>query len=617
VAVERLPQRRFEVRLVVAGAALALATAAGCGDSKRDHEDGPGAHSLGSGGSTAPGAGGSAGKGGGSPGSGGTVVVAPEAGAGGECQRQVTLQGVTLGAPEPFDLVIVADHSKSLAWSRDELSAGLQTLLTHIEGGAVRIFLLTPTQYGADSAPARMPLAGTPLVPWQDPETGQAYEDAVTTFSAVCTDPQGQTIACPDPLGPLPYVEKGTWSFRSHEPVAVIRPDMTDAEFQAQQAAVKSAILAIGGTGSPNEQPLCTLARYVTQEASALPKNAVFLVISDEDDVSEPSDCLRGFDATLEDVKQAVSTTACSSDCDLYRYTMQGKVYADSRDTTCAAFTDTGELIPGTEQPMWITYGNLPTCDGYSEGTCTDAERADADRLCTDGLSIVSCSRNCMEYDGVCQVDVTDAAVNPCTGPFSYLGGTYANLPTYCAQLGTGFHDCAGQGYNAEYTSSFQGSYSPTPLVYGSDTDELGTYFKTHAALAFASGSYLLEGIVYAPTFGCTLGAGQSYATNLMSVIGDPKRVFSLCDSYAPALDGVVDFAQTLLQTDYTLKVADDEHVTGVVVRSKDGSERSLGPADYTFDEATGSLSIHREALRGADVNLRVEVTSDCRPLVR
>ena len=462
-----------DVRPIAAGGALVLAVLAGCGDSKGKGDARRDARSLGTGGSGLAGSGGSGGRGG-SPGSGGTLSVPPEAGAGGDCQRDVTLQGVTLGEPEPFDLVIVADHSKSLAWSRDELSAGLQSLLTHVEGGAVRIFLLTPTQYGADSAPARMPLANTALVPWQDPETGEAYEDAVTQFSQTCTNPAGQPIDCPDPLGPTPYVAKGKWSFRAHEPVAVIRPDMTDAEFQAQQDAVRNAILAIGGTGAPSEQPLCTLARYVTQEASALPKNVVFLVISDEDDMSQPSDCLAGFDAKLEAVKSSQITGTCSSNCDLYRFTMQGKIYTDSRDTTCAAFTDTGVLIPGTEQPMWITYGNLPTCDGYSEGTCTDAEREDADRLCNDGLSIVSCSRRCMEYDGICQVDVTDPNVNACTSPFTYFDQTYPNLPAYCMQLGTGFHDCAGQGYYTDDSSSFQGSYSPTPLVSGADTLELG-----------------------------------------------------------------------------------------------------------------------------------------------
>ena len=603
---------------VLAGLGGVVAVAAGCGDSKGgDHQ--PGARSLATGGSGVAGAGGSGSRGGqgGTSGSGGTLIVAPEAGAAGDCQRDVTLQAVTLSAPEPFDLVIVADHSKSLAWSRDELSAGLRSLLTHVQGGDVRIFLLTPTQYGSDSAAARMPLADTPVVPWQDPETGEAYEDAVTVFSQTCTDPAGQPIACPAATGPTPYVAKGKWSFRPHEPVAVIRPDMTDAEFQAEQDAVANAILAIGGTGSPNEQPLCTLARYVSQDASALPENVVFLVISDEDDVSQPNDCLAGYDAKLEEVKQANILGACSSNCDLYRFTMQGKIYSDTRETTCAAFTDTGELIPGTEQPMYISYGNLPNCDGYVEGNCTDTEREEANRLCTDGLSIVSCERRCKSYDGACEVELTDPNVNACTSPFTYFGRTYANLPAYCMQLGTGFKDCTEQGYYVDYVSSFQGSYSPTPLVFGTSTFDIGDYFKTHAASAFASGSYLLEGILFSPAFSCALGAGQSYATNLMSVIANPKRVFSLCDSYAPALDGVVEFAQTLLQTDYTLTLEDDEHVTSVVVQGKDKSERTLGPSDYTFDEKSGKLSIHREALRGSDAGLRVEVTSDCRPLVR
>jgi hypothetical protein len=52
----------------------------------------------------------------------------------------------------------------SLAWSRDELSKGLQDLLTHVAGRQVRVFLLTPTQYGASSAPAKQALTGDPVV---------------------------------------------------------------------------------------------------------------------------------------------------------------------------------------------------------------------------------------------------------------------------------------------------------------------------------------------------------------------------------------------------------------------------------------------------------------------
>src|SRR5262252_6915161 len=41
------------------------------------------------------------------------------------CRRDVSLKAVTFGKPPPFDVVIVADNSDSLSWSRDDLSSGL------------------------------------------------------------------------------------------------------------------------------------------------------------------------------------------------------------------------------------------------------------------------------------------------------------------------------------------------------------------------------------------------------------------------------------------------------------------------------------------------------------
>ncbi|HXK20568.1 MAG TPA: hypothetical protein VNG33_22310, partial [Polyangiaceae bacterium] len=93
--------------------------------------------------------------------------------------------------------------------------------------------------------------------------------------------------------------------------------------------------------------------------------------------------------------------------------------------------------------------------------------------------------------------------------------------------------------------------------------------------------------------------------------------LFPLCESYAPALDGVLGFAQTLIQTEFTLQLKADEHVSDVVIIAKDGAERNLPAAAYQFDVATGTLKIEPTSLRANDVNLRVEITSDCRPIVR
>ncbi|HYQ01880.1 MAG TPA: hypothetical protein VER96_24575 [Polyangiaceae bacterium] len=601
------------VRAQFAGiSALALVVwLAGCGNSQFGDRGAAGASTAESGGAAGSGR---------APGGGGAAVLAP--GSGGatnaDCRRDVSLTGVTLSEPEPFDLVIVADNSKSLAWSRDQLAAGLRDLLTNVKGGSVRVLLLTPTQYGADSAPARTPISGTPLVSWKDPATGQAYSPAVTMFEQSCTDPAGTSIVCPDPKGPAPYRVHGSWTFRAPTPIAVIRPDMTDTEFQNVQQAVADQILALGGTGSPSEQPLCTLARYVTQPASALPKNAVFLVISDEDDVSLPRDCLRGYDAELIATQQEDASRPCTSGCDVYSYSTKGTVHIAGRDTTCAAFTDTGKMIAGTERSTAFSGDTLASCDGYASRACTDAERTDATRSCNPGESIVNCQYRCETTEDVwCIVRVTDPKLNACTQAFTFDGQSYDNLPAYCAGRGIfgPYAACSGQGYYIDDLPTSAGGYTPIPLVAGTTTADLGEYFRRQSAAAFANGQSLLEGIVFAPSSSCQLGSGQSYARNLIDVIADSKRVFSLCDSYAPALSGVAEFARLLLRTDYTIELQVDEHVTGVVVVADDRTERSLDTSDYTFDAATGSLKIVRSALRATDASLRVEVTSDCRPV--
>jgi hypothetical protein len=593
---------------------------AGCGTSHRpggglaDGDAGKGA--AGHAGRGGTGGGGSKGGAGNAGGASGGHISVMDAGAGGECEREVTLQAVVLGEPAPFDLIIVADHSDSLAWSRDELSTGLQNLLTHVQGRSVRVFLLTPTQYGASSQAANTAFSTTTIVAWQDPQTLEPYTNAVTEYVETCNDPSGHRIACPEPASDVLRDEYGKWSFVMPEPVAVIEPDMTDAEFASEQGAVRDAILALGGTGSPEEQPLCTLGRYVSQAASVLPENAVFVVITDEDDVSVPDDCLVSFDMSIHETTQDTGTEPCSADCDAYRYGMTGDSYLKIYPFTCAAFSDTGERIAGSERGGWLNVPAAENCTGLS-GACTAEEEAEAAKSCESGLTLVECTRECMIQAARCEVDVSDPSIDACNESFSYNGQTWANLAAYCATRGAGFRDCSGGGVNFLASTSISGSQTHTNLMPGTDASAVAGYFTSRVASAFGPGRYLIEGIVFDPRFGCQLGTGQSYATNLIGAIGDPTHVFSLCDSYAPALDGVLDFAQALITTEFLLTLADDEHVTAVVVLAKDGSERNLLASDYTFDEASGRLSIEKSAIHASDANLRVEVTSDCRPLVR
>jgi hypothetical protein len=489
--------------------------------------------------------------------------------------------------------------------------------LTHVAGRQVRVFLLTPTQYGASSAVATKALTGDAVVAWQDPVSGKAYEDAMTKYSQTCSDPTGAVIDCPDPKGKLAYQVKGSWAFDMPQPIATISPDMSAAAFAAEAGAVRKAILAIGGTGSPHEQPLCTLARYVSQPAAQLPKNAVFLLIADEDDVSQPDECLLSYESALQAYKVEQGSTACSSGCDAYRYTMQGTRRWQRMPFTCAAFTDTGARIAGTDKSSWYNLGAVASCDSIAPGPCTAAERATIQPFCDSGLTLAECTRECASQDLPCSVDLPQSGVDACSASFSYNGQTWPNLAGYCAAQGAGWHDCSGGGVKLQYSESYSGTYSHVNVSPGTTNNaDLGAYFKSVAAKAFVGGGYLLEGILLDPSFSCKLGSGQSYATNLSRFIGNPTHVFPLCESYAPALDGVLGFAQTLLQTEFTLELKDDEHITAVIVIAKDGRERSLPNATYEFDPSTAVLKVDPASIAATDANLRVEITSDCRPVV-
>jgi hypothetical protein len=411
----------------------------------------------------------------------------------------------------------------------------------------------------------------------------------------------------------VPFEKTATWSLKMPSPIALLRPDMTDAEFAAEQKSVSDAILSISGTGSPTEQPLCTLGRYVTQDAASLPKNVVFLIISDEDDISTPAECLVGFTENVDVTKSEASTSPCASNCTTYRYSMVGDYPWMGRQLQCAAFDDTGKPIPGTEKPQSVSQ-MAASC---TPGPCTTDESTDAARFCDQGLSLVSCQRTCFTSETRCTVDLPTAGINACTQSFTFGGATYANLPAYCAARGdgSGWRDCGGGGLNIEYSESMTGGFSPRPLVFGKTTSDIGAYFKSKADTAFGAGRYLVEAIVFDPAFSCSLGAGQSYATNLAAVVGDRSRLFPLCEPYAPALDGVLGFAQTLIQTTFPVPLKSDEHITFIHVVSKTGPERTLTDKEFSYDRTTGTLTIQRTSLRGTDSTLRVEVTSDCRPL--
>lgn len=535
----------------------------------------------------------------------------------GDCKRELSLAAVVLEEPPPFDLIVVADHSDSLAWSRDDLSSGLASLLSSVQGRAVRVFLLTPTQYGASSAIGFHPLTGDPLVPWQDPATGEAYSNEMTSYTQVCTrTSDGQVMDCPDPSEKVGFFLDGEWTFEMPEPVAVLTEEMTDAEFTQQQQAVVDAILAIGGSGAPQEQPLCTLSRYVSQAASALPENAVFLILSDEDDVSTPEECLVSFSGELRVTLAENGTTACTSNCDAFRYSITGETHWIRYPYTCMAEDDLGNPFPDTSMSSWYNTGGVDSCDGFVSEPCDAELRSKVSDFCDVGLELQTCDSECATRSNVCRVDLPNASVNPCTSAFTYEGTTYANLEHYCSDRGSGWGACTGAGVNFQVVERYSAYFTPEGITEGTTTADLMAYFTSTASAAFATGRYLLEAIVFDEAFACEPQTGQSHATNIAQLVGDASRVFPICEPYAPALDGIWDFAQDLITTEFVIELESDEHVESVRLVDESGQERTLDPNDYSYERTTQTLRVEREALGAQDASLRVEVLSDCRPII-
>ncbi len=317
-------------------------------------------------------------------------------------------------------------------------------------------------------------------------------------------------------------------------------------------------------------------------------------------------------------MKGEAAVTPCTSNCDAYRYSATGRSTTKGFTFTCAAFDDLGNRIPGTDQKGYASQGSYADCTGIVDGPCsTEEARVDAS-FCATGSSLTSCQRQCSTTDNTtCTVELHDATINPCTQAFTLNGTNYQNLAAYCANQGTNWKGCSGGGVNIQYSSTLTGGYSPKPLTDGSSTADIGQYFKTKANAAFKPDAYQLEAIVFEPEFSCPLKQGQSNATNIAQFVADRSHLFPICESYAPALAGVLSFAQGLIQTEFPLQLAADEHVTSVRVVAKDGSERALESGAYTYSSSTQTLSLSRSALSSQDSTLRVEVTSNCRPVIK
>ncbi len=531
------------------------------------------------------------------------------------CERVVSFEAVVLSEPPPFDVVIVADHSGSVGWSRDELTAGLSTLLDDAYGRDMRIFVLTPTQYGASSAQALDFFSSDPLVQWQDPASGQPYQHEMTRYSETCVDGDGTTIQCPARgQHEQVYTATGTWDFVMPDPIAVITSDMTAAQVDAQRDLLVDGITALGESGSPDEQPLCTLNRYIRQAPENLPQNVIFIVLSDEDDTSDPGDCLIHYQFQTVAIDADAPTSGCTADCDRYRY--RATAVGTDRKLTfdCVAVDDLGNELPEQPPTQELHFPATQTCK-EAVAECTTGDLAGAEIVCGSNTPIANCQKLCTEgaAERYCYLWL-ESPVDACTDPIEVDGIAYTNLAEYCSATegGDDWGDCEREGFSIERHTGFSSSSYRQPMLAASSQLAMVRSFQTLAEGAFGKDGFFVESIVFDPRFSCELSPGQSYATELSTVSTSPDDVFPICESYAPALARAQQFADTLLQTQYALELEPTESIQAITVAGRDDEQRVLAAEEYTYDAQTGTLHIDPAALRASDLSLSVELLDPC-----
>jgi hypothetical protein len=536
------------------------------------------------------------------------------------CIREELVRALTLQAAAPFDVVIVADHSDSLSWSREALAAGLRDLLLRVRGRDARYFVLTPTQYGASSAAAREPMIGTELVAWKDPVSGQAYQGAMAQYTQRCTDPDGGVLACPTPPTRVPQLIQGRWELHLPAPSARTTSAQSDAEFAAQQEALAAAILRLPASGSSHEQPLCTLARYLALAPAELPESALMLIISDEDDTSTPAECVTALEAGIRSTKSQIRRP-CTQDCSALAYQMTAPYSIRQLSATCVYADDRGVLHPELSRQELL---NVPaiSCPATSAAECSVEERTQVGQRCPANYMLQSCQASCSTRTDAqqCNLDLPTSLTSACSAAFDHQGKRYANLLDFCQReigMTTPWQSCSSQGTKLEDYESLTGFHRLTPIAEGASTAQLADHVKQRAQAIFGADGHRFEVIGFDPSLPCAPQAGQSHATNLRRLLRSSADLFPICESYAPALSAVSSFAETLVVGEVPLTLAVGEQLAAVSVVDAAGAQRPLAASSFHYDAAAQRLVFVSGVLRAQDRSLKLALVRACPELVR
>jgi hypothetical protein len=369
---------------------------------------------------------------------------------------------------------------------------------------------------------------------------------------------------------------------------------------------------------------LCTLARYSKQDPALLPERVVFIVISDEDDTASQTGCLQSFRYAQVPSTRYEQDYGCTQDCAGYRFTLTQRIARTDLVFECVPTDDLGGLDPTGAVSGTVFAFESDSCEQGPSQPCNSAQQARARIDCQEGYSLQNCNAVCDEegLTRVCSHVVTDDSIELCGGEsLTWADMSYESLTALCTDRygsAAGWGGCEKDGYfTSDPVVELSRSQGAAAVYDHIDTLQMVRLFQLQAERAFGSQNFFVESIVFDPAFECVPEAGQSHATDLRNVSTSPAHVYPICESYAPALDRVDQFAKSLLQTQYPLVLGMNEAIVGVTVQSRDGSTRQLSTRDYDYDDTTQLLSLDEAALSSADLGLSIEVEDPCVPTAR
>ncbi|HET9958738.1 MAG TPA: hypothetical protein VFQ61_29800, partial [Polyangiaceae bacterium] len=367
------------------------------------------------------------------------------------------------------------------------------------------------------------------------------------------------------------------------------------------------------------EQPICTLNRYINRPAPELPKHAVFLVLSDEDDISKPEQCLAQY--SYHPSPSGVTDSECQTGCDWYDYSMQFQQALQTIEARCVEVDDQG--VPHPESYSTIFGANSANICDPNEHACSADDIALLKNACGPDSILGECSAKC---DGgaasiySCTLRRPDLSLDLCNEAFTEGGTTYRNMADYCQRAQpdkSPWQECSVTGIKQGGRTLYDGQDVLTKVVEASSLSDMIESFHDRARSAFGATGYFVESVIFDPSFSCSLQSGQSYGATLRQLASSPADVFPICSDYAPALQRIQGFAQKLVQNEFKLELKSDEELESVTVHSLAGGTRMLAATEYSFDRSTAKLVLKPGTLAPSDSTLDLLIADTCVELVR